>query len=58
MQNKTPVNNKDFDFHLKNKVKSGEIDRKANQKRKRVKPSFFIDEYAKESKVLPRKKKR
>ena len=51
------VINKDFDDYLKNEVESGEMDRKANQKRKQVKPSFSIDECAKESKLLPRKKK-
>ena len=49
MQNKMPVINKDFDDYLKNEVESGEIDQKANRKRKQVKPSFFIDECAKES---------
>ena len=57
MQNKMPVINNDFDDYLKNEVESGEIDRKANRKRKQVKPSFFIEECAKESKLLPRKKK-
>ena len=52
-----PVINKDCDDYLKNEVGSGEMDRKANRKRKQVKPSFFIDECAIESKLLPRKKK-